>query len=295
MARFGFRLTIGFIALGVATPIAAGQIDFEDLPASNDSQQTLRGEYAHLGVMFVATDDGATWSGGAGGDPGRWGLEGSSGATFLGFDGRSYAIALSFDAPVRSFGLEVARAQGAVPFFLDQFRLTGFLEGRLVETRAVLLGGVNEWKEIALEAEVDRVVWFGTGLPGHRFGVDGLRWDGVEPEVLDIEIDILPGSDRNPVVTSRPGVVPIVVYGEEHFPVEDIELESLRFGPGAASAQAHGSHVTDRDGDGTLDLLVHHRVREAEIHRDAVEACLYGVMVDGRAFEGCDAIHPVGR
>jgi hypothetical protein len=193
MARFGFRLTIGFIALGVATPIAAGQIDFEDLPASNDSQQTLRGEYAHLGVMFVATDDGATWSGGAGGDPGRWGLEGSSGATFLGFDGRSYAIALSFDAPVRSFGLEVARAQGAVPFFLDQFRLTGFLEGRLVETRAVLLGGVNEWKEIALEAEVDRVVWFGTGLPGHRFGVDGLRWDGVEPEVLDIEIDILPG------------------------------------------------------------------------------------------------------
>jgi hypothetical protein len=295
MARCGFRLAIVFIALSVATPMAAGQIDFEDLPASNDSQQTLRAEYAHLGAMFVATDDGATWSGRAGDDPGRWGLEGSAGSTFLGFDGRSYAIALNFDTPVRNFGLAVARAQGAAPFFLDQFSLTGFLEGRRVGTRAVFFGGVNEWKEIALEAEVDRVVWYGTGLPGHRFGVDDLHWDGVEPEVLDVEIDILPGSDRNPIVTRRSGVVPIVVYGEEYFPVEDIDLESLRFGPGAAPARDPGSHVTDEDGDGVLDLVVHHPVREAEIPRDAVEACLDGVTVYGLLFEGCDAIQPVGR
>lgn len=296
MLRILALAAAGAVLLPLST--LAEQIDFDDLPAANDSLQLISDEYAHLGAHFRAIDDGATWDGTSAGDPGGFGLDGSRGANFLGFDGPGYAIAINFDGPVRNFQLDMARAAGAPPFFLDQFQLSGFFEGRLVETKAGFFGALGEWKTLALGSEVDRVVWFGTGLRGHRYAVDALSWEGAEPvpEVMGAWVDVRPGNDRNAIQVRARGVVPVVVYGDETLAVEDIDVGTLAFGPGGTGvAHAHGPHFRDVDGDGRLDMLVHHRVRAAKIPGDAELVCLTGATWDGRLFEGCDLVTPVPR
>jgi hypothetical protein len=282
------------LACLITPPIGAQIIDFEDLPPSNDSQLVVGEEYAHMGAHFGASDDGATWGGIEAGDPGGWQLEGSSGSAFLGFDGRSYAISLYFDEPVEAFEIDVARAAGAMPFLFDMFQVTGFLEGKKVESKAVFLGGVNNWKTVALTSMADRVIWFGTGRRGHRFGVDNLRWVGLAPETVAVGIDVRPGSEKNPIPLRSRGVIPVLLYGEENFGVEAIDVDTLAFGPGEAGmAHRNGPHFDDFDGDGLLDMLVHHRVDDTEIAPDDFEACLTGETLDGLLFEGCDLVTPI--
>jgi hypothetical protein len=287
-----FTLVLTAVALAAA-PISAETIDFEDLPAANDPLQTLSEEYAHLGVHFSTTDDGATWSGSSAGDPGSWLLEGSKGPAFLGFDGRSYSAFLIFDAPVQEFRLDVARGNGAV-WLYDFVMVAGMREGRIVEVAWVYPGGVNDWTTVALTEEVEKVYLSGRGLPGYRFGVDNIEWAGEDPDdVLVAEIDIRPGSETNPIGLKSRGVVPVVLFGAEDFAVVEIDASTLFFGPDEAEmAHRNGPHFAHVDGDGYLDLIAHFRNSSAGIGSEDSEACLQGKFGDGVAFEGCDVVNP---
>lgn len=282
--------------LGTATA-QAETIDFEDLPAANDPAATISDEYADIGVVFNTTDDGATWSGMSDGDPGGFGIDGSAGPTFLGFDGTSYAFAAIFDTPVPELQLDVTRAAGGTPYAnYDRFTIVGFRDGMLVDRRSVYLGAVGAWQTVGLGEEVDWVIAYGLGLPGFRFGVDNIRWQGGEEPPLAVRLDILPGSDRNPIKLSRRGVIPAVLYGSEEFDVERVDLATLGFGPADAPiAHDRGPHPVDHDGDGWLDWVLHWRVDEAGLLPEDAEACVYGTTLDGRDFEGCDVVHPVGH
>ena len=288
------------VATLIAAPIGAEVIDFEDPPATNDSRLMIGEEYAYLGAHFVPTDDGATW-GGIGADdpdPGDWQIEGTEGSSFLGFDGEAYSMALHFDTPVEGFEFDVTRAAGSTPFIFDRLILAGFLENQMVESTGVFFGGVDQWQTLTLTGMVDRVVWFGTGLVGHRFGVDNLRWDGLAPptQIMEVEIDVRPGSEKNPIRLSSRGVVPVVLYGEPDFAVEDVVIETLAFGRGHAyMAHDNGPHFDYIDGDGLLDMLIHHHVADTGIDSDDVEACLTGETYGGMMFKGCDLVTPVSR
>ncbi len=293
---------IRFISLGAALtllgapPIGAAVIDFEDQAAANDSQTLIRDEYADMGAIFVPTDDGATWDGIGAGDPGGWQVAGTNGPTFLGFDGQSHSTSLRFDEPVEAFELDVARAAGARPFFLDYFQVTGFLDGKIVESRAVYFAGVGVWQTVSLTDRVDRIVWFGIGLRGHRYGIDNLRWVSQAPQLWAVQIDVRPDSESNPIQLGSRGVVPVVLYGEVDFAVEDVDVTTLAFGPDAAVvAHRNGPHFDDIDGDGLLDMILHHRIADTGLTAYDVEVCLNGQSTDGMPFEGCDDVMPVGR
>lgn len=279
------------------TPCFAESIDFEDLPAANDSSQTLGEEYAHLGVHFETTDDGATWNGMSDGDPGNWKIDGTEGPTFAGFDGQSYAFAAQFGAPVTEFQLDLARGSGALvlPFF-DDFTLVGYRNGQIVESQRVYLSSVNVWQTLTLTEEVDRVFGFGQGLRGLRFAIDNVRWGGGEVPILGVDIDIRPGSDRNPIQLRSRGVVPVVVYGSETFDVDTIDIGTLGFGPNSAPpSHRNGPHYADFDDDGLMDLLLHPRVSETGLIAEDEEACVFGATLDGTQFEGCDLITPLHK
>jgi len=286
--------------LGVS-PTGAESIDFEEYAAANDSQVLVGDEYAETtGATFVPTDDGATWDGMGAGDPGNWQIAGTNGPTFLGFDGNAYSVSLYFDEPVEAFELDVARAAGSTPFSFDYFEVTGFLDGKIVESRAAYFGGIGAWKTVSLTALVDRVVWYGSGASGHRYGIDNLRWVGQEqeqePPLLAVQIDVYPGSEKNPIQLGSRGVVPVVLYGEVDFAVEDVEISTLAFGPDAAVvAHRNGPHFDDVDGDGLLDMILHHRVADTGLTSEDFEVCLYGETIDAMFFEGCDDVTPVGR
>jgi hypothetical protein len=280
----------------ITTPALAQMIDFEELPASNDSRVTVSEEYAGLGAHFYTRDDGATWDGMSAGDPGGWGIDGTRGSTFLGFDGQDYTMTLDFDAPVEAFQLDVTRAMGAPRLQFDFFEVTGFLDGQLVESNAVFFNDTNRWQTLALTGPVDRVIWYGTGRRGHRFGVDNLRWVSLAPQVMEVEVDVRPRSRKNRIKLRSRGVVPVVLYGAQDFPVEDVDVSTLAFGPdGAGVAHRKGPHFVDIDRDGLLDMLLHHRVADTGIAQGDVEACLGGETTAGVHFEGCDSVSPVSR
>jgi hypothetical protein len=115
-------------------------------------------------------------------------------------------------------------------------------------------------------------------------------------------IDVKVLSNINP--RSR-GVVPVAILGSETLDVSDIDVTTLRFGPGEASPKHDltnpwtlNEHRRDLDLDGRLDLVAHFPVRDAGF------ACTGGAirftawatarLLDGEAIAGADIVRIVG-
>jgi len=299
------RLLFILLLVCIGAPATAGTISFDEIAPANSNWTTLGEEYAGRGFHFLTTDDGAVWSGVSDGDPGGWALEGTNGSAFIGFNGRSYDMAVLIDESVENFNLDVTRAAGSTTAV--NFTLVGFENGNLVDEVTVDLGGaaVNEWITIGLVAPVDEVQMYGVG--DQAFGVDNFVWGAddpgpdpdpdpdPEPEVIPVEIDVRPGrSDRiNPFSA---GVVPVALFGSEIFDVEAVDPDSLGLGPnGAPVFDQSVPHVKDLNGDGFDDILCHHPVPMTGIAMGDTEVCLTGMTWDGDPFAGCTTVSTVPK
>ena len=285
--RFATSLTlVGFLSL----PVRASEvISFDEMTAPNANAPTLSEEYAHLGVHFSSADDGSLWDGVTNGDPGGWELEGSNGSAFAGFNGRSYRMTARFDASVPAFRIDVAAASGATPG--GTFAVEGYRGGVMVERTALVLGAVNEWKTVALAAEVDRVDLVGDTRGFRPFGVDNLRWGIDAPPRLEVAIDVRPETRDNPVNPGSNGVLPVALLGSPALDVLQVDPDSLALG--VAGAAARHVRYEDANGDGVLDLVAHYAMPETGTAYGDTSMCLTGATLSGVDLAGCDAVRTV--
>jgi hypothetical protein len=177
--RMGMTSRIGSILGGIlllGCTARATVITFDDLP----NNTVVTNQYAGFGVLFEGTAFGVK-GGISEGDSGNWGLEGTNGPHFLGFNGNpSYSETLSFTSVIESFSLDAARSNGSSAG--DQFMLEGFLQGSLGDSQTITFGAINSWTTVSLTGQFDQIVLTGIGQDVHPYGVDNLIFEKVVPE-----------------------------------------------------------------------------------------------------------------
>ena len=118
-------------------------------------------------------------------------------------------------------------------------------------------------------------------------------------QATDLHIDIQPGDETGAIDPFSRGIIPVAILGSDTFDVEDVDVDTLAFGPhpraGAGGPQARpahgvGGHLEDVDGDGLTDLVSHYRTEDADLDFDEEEACVLGATLDRTAFLACDRI-----
>ncbi len=116
----------------------------------------------------------------------------------------------------------------------------------------------------------------------------------ITPPVVQVAIDIKPGSDPNTINPANSGLVPVVILSTETFDATTVSPITVQFGPGGASLDHKLGHLKDVDSDGDLDLVLHFRTQEAGILCGDTEASLTGETFDGQPIQGADSIVTVG-
>lgn len=124
-------------------------------------------------------------------------------------------------------------------------------------------------------------------------------WTCEEP-LIEVSIDIKPGSDPNSINTKSNGVVPVAILGSDSFDVTDVDVTTLTFGPAGASPAhdltdplVYADHLEDVNGDGYTDLVSHYRQKEMGLVLGDTEACISGATNSGTPISGCDSVNVV--
>jgi hypothetical protein len=120
----------------------------------------------------------------------------------------------------------------------------------------------------------------------------------VEPP-CEVEIDVKPGSDSNPINCKKMnGVIPVAILSTDCFDATAVDHTTVRFGPNGAM-EAHWSkhgmkrHEEDIDYDGDIDLVFHFRGYETGIVCGDTIVTLTGSTFAGEEFEASDVIRTV--
>jgi len=109
--------------------------------------------------------------------------------------------------------------------------------------------------------------------------------------VIEVDIDIKPGSDPNSINLKSKGVVPVAVLTTDDFDASNVDPSTVKF---AGAAPVRWT-MEDVDGDGDMDMLFHFKTQELDLDENSTEATLSGETIDGTPIEGTDTVNIVPK
>jgi len=126
---------------------------------------------------------------------------------------------------------------------------------------------------------------FPSGWPD-RFFIDDFRAN--EP-LIEVSIDIKPGSYPNSINLKSKGVVPVAVLTTADFDASTVDPATVEF----AGATPLRWTFEDVDNDGDLDMLFHFDTQTLQLNASSTEATLTGATTGGQEFTGTDTVRIV--
>jgi hypothetical protein len=119
---------------------------------------------------------------------------------------------------------------------------------------------------------------------------------GLLPEMIEVEIDIKPGSFPNSINLGSKGGVPVAIFSSAEFDATTIDPLSVTLAGAGAKLKGKGTPVysfEDVDGDGLLDMVIHVSTETLALTDGDTEAILEGVTLDGVPIQGSDSVRVV--
>jgi len=111
--------------------------------------------------------------------------------------------------------------------------------------------------------------------------------------MIDVTIDIKPGSFPNSVNPYDKGVIPVAILTTPTFDAATVAPATVRFGKTGTEAKPASYILKDVDGDGDLDLILQFRTQVTKIVCGTTSAVLTGKTASGHAIRGTDSVRTV--
>ena len=107
-------------------------------------------------------------------------------------------------------------------------------------------------------------------------------------DLIEVEIDIKPCKEPNPISLNSRGTVPVAVLTADDFDATDIDPTTVEFA-GASPPLRWVKRDVDSDGDKDMLFFFEPRALVA-LDKDSTEATLTGETYDGVSFTGTDSV-----
>jgi hypothetical protein len=118
----------------------------------------------------------------------------------------------------------------------------------------------------------------------------------IGPEVINVDLDLKPGSDTNNVNLGSKGTIPIAILSTVEFDANTVDPTTVTLAGATVGVRGKSdklmASLEDVNGD-DLDDLVIHIVNEMALTEGSTEVLLQGSTFDGTAIEGTDTVNIV--
>ena len=119
-----------------------------------------------------------------------------------------------------------------------------------------------------------------------------------EPSLIDVDIDIKPGSYPNSINLGSNGMIPVAILTTNDFDAATVNPDTVTLAGAGVAVKGKGnksmSRLEDVDGDGDLDLVIQVETQNLDPGQfDDGLAILSGMTYDGHEFQGSDEIRIV--
>jgi|GEM_PF-1950260 len=200
------------------------------------------------------------------------------------------SLAILFPNPQSQLKFQIVGVDGGGSAYLNFFKADGSSLGTITMSPANQTYGFRHSlgiREIA-------------GFSIHNTDPAGIGYDNICYEaVIEVDIDIKPGSFPNSINLKNKGVVPVAILGSAEFDVLLVDVTTLDF-EGAAPAHdltdaaVYADHLQDVNGDGFLDLVCHFSTPELGLTESSTAGTLTASLLDGTPISGTDSVRIVG-